>query len=879
MGHPTDLPGGVVLVRRPGTWHLTPVGDVDEVLLDRTAVLALVARARGEQVALGPEVEAVLDAAREHEPDVASVSVERLRALADGADGPVNEPAGDEQVRVVRPAEAVALALVPGGLLVHGGGSWTVLGEEDVVLVDLVDRRRKAAPLVEEAAAALASADVEGLRARLAVLVAHHVVAGRRPRDADERRAFVDERPPPNARLRPVASSDRPVVRAGAPGRVPVWAPWDHHDLPLGLAMVTARARHDDVVHARFDVRPPQRAEDVVREMAAHQGPAVLLCSNYLWTLDANLSLARAAKAANPELLVVHGGPATPKYDADVDAFFADGGDVVDVAIRGEGEETLAEALAAVGRSDEAWDLAPLAAVAGLAFRGAQGLVRTDDRERIAELDALPSPYLAGDFDHLQGTAATVETNRGCPYGCTFCDWGSATLSRVRKFDLDRVEEEMRWLATRGIEDWTIGDANFGIFPRDVEVAERLVAIKRETGLPERVAFCLAKNTTRHLVQIVDLLNDAGVACHCSLSLQSRDPDTLAAVDRRNIKTEHYAELANAFRRKQLPLLADLMLGLPGQTLEGYRGDLQFLFDLEVACRTWPTQVLPNAPLNAPEYRAEHGLVVDERRLLVSTSTYTREDRDEMRRLRMANGAFEHFGLLRHVLRFLQWDHGLPATEVAARMVALAEDEPHRYPLLSWVLHWLDVHTVPPVGWPAFFAEVRDVVEHELGVPPSSALDAVLAAQQHLMPDRGRRLPDEVVLEHDVVSWYRDATRWMWDDEPVAPHRLLASYGPATLEVWGDPHHVCGPRLGVPLGNRSEVDIGSFWMGDHWELDSPLTRNLSEVAGDVRYRAVRELRAGTLASVALPARRPEANADGDGHADGVPVAAPVRLGG
>ena len=42
---------------------------------------------------------------------------------------------------------------------------------------------------------------------------------------------------------------------------------------------------------------------------------------------------------------------------------------------------------------------------------------------------------------------AILETNRGCPYGCTFCDWGSATLSRIRKFDLDRVFAELEWCA------------------------------------------------------------------------------------------------------------------------------------------------------------------------------------------------------------------------------------------------------------------------------------------------------------------------------------------------------------------------------------------------------------------------------------------------
>ena len=45
-----------------------------------------------------------------------------------------------------------------------------------------------------------------------------------------------------------------------------------------------------------------------------------------------------------------------------------------------------------------------------------------------------------------------LETNRGCPYGCTFCDWGSATLSRIRKFDLDRVFAELEWCAKNGFK-------------------------------------------------------------------------------------------------------------------------------------------------------------------------------------------------------------------------------------------------------------------------------------------------------------------------------------------------------------------------------------------------------------------------------------------
>jgi hypothetical protein len=286
--------------------------------------------------------------------------------------------------------------------------------------------------------------------------------------------------------------------------------------------------------------------------------------------------------------------------------------------------------------------------------------------------------------------------------------------------------------------------------------------------------------------------------------------------------------------------------------VDSYRIDLQFLLDLEVAARTWPTQVLPNAPLNAPEYRAEHGVVVDDRRLLVATSSFGLEDRDTMLQLRLANAAFEHFGMLRHVLRYVQWDHGVDASEVMAAMVSVTADDPHRHPLLAWVLRWFDVHTVPPVGWPAFFAEVRSFLLDEVGIEGSTGLDAVLQVQRHLLPEVGRTFPDATPLAHDYVAYHHDATRWLWEDDVApGPSRPLTSYGPATLEVWGDPSGFCGRRLGALLGTRDEVSISSFWLSDHWELDSPLTRNLAEVAHDRGYRAAAVQREGLHPATAV----------------------------
>ena len=56
------------------------------------------------------------------------------------------------------------------------------------------------------------------------------------------------------------------------------------------------------------------------------------------------------------------------------------------------------------------------------------------------DLDEIPSPFLEGAFDSIMAAnpqeswIGLWETNRGCPFRCTFCDWGSATAAKVTKF-------------------------------------------------------------------------------------------------------------------------------------------------------------------------------------------------------------------------------------------------------------------------------------------------------------------------------------------------------------------------------------------------------------------------------------------------------------
>src|SRR5690606_30667009 len=186
-------------------------------------------------------------------------------------------------------------------------------------------------------------------------------------------------------------------------------------------------------------------------------------------------------------------------------------------------------------------DLSVLADVPGLSFRDGDRVVRTAPRERIADLNTVPSPVLLGIYEGFLPAGGgpgglNIETNRGCPYGCTFCDWGSATLSRIRKYDLDRVFAELEWCAQHQVLAVGPADSNFGMLERDVAIVERLAALKAEHGYPTMFGVSYAKNTVRHLKKIIEILVDAGILTNGTLSLQTMDTDTLDAVNRTNIK-------------------------------------------------------------------------------------------------------------------------------------------------------------------------------------------------------------------------------------------------------------------------------------------------------------------------------------------------------
>lgn len=332
----------------------------------------------------------------------------------------------------------------------------------------------------------------------------------------------------------------------------------------------------------------------------------VLGFSVYTWNIEYALTLAQGIKRRFPERLIVFGGPQVPDRAED----FLRAHPWVDIAVHGEGEQSFLEILEARRQGRE------LTGVQGISFLSQGQFFHEPQRPRQRDLEQIPSPYLMGIYAPLlrenpgQEWIALWETNRGCPFSCAFCDWGSATASRVNRFGMERLRAEIDWFAQQGIQGIYCCDANFGILSRDLELTEYLLKQYRRWGAPRSFYTQNTKNATERAYQIQSAISGAGLNHAIALSLQSVTPEVLTEIERENISLDFYRELQTRFREKGLETYTDMLIGLPGDSFESFAAGVHQVIEEGQfhIIRFHNTYLLPNAEMAQPHYRKKHRL-------------------------------------------------------------------------------------------------------------------------------------------------------------------------------------------------------------------------------------------------------------------------------
>lgn len=249
----------------------------------------------------------------------------------------------------------------------------------------------------------------------------------------------------------------------------------------------------------------------------------------------------------------------------------------IDYLLHGEGEVIFRRLLRSLIGLDNAAD------IPGISMRTENGILTNP--EMISTECDFPSPYTNGYFDSILAenpdTAfmAMLETSRGCPNSCAYCDW-SSMKSKIRKFPLERIYSDIEWISSHKIFGLGGADSNFGMFSRDTEITDKIVEAKRKTGYPVKFQTSYEKNSSKTVFDIGMKLEEAGLSKGITLSFQSMDEETLRNIGRHNISTEFFSELMALYNKAGIPTYTELILGLPGETCRSFVDSLDKLLTL-----------------------------------------------------------------------------------------------------------------------------------------------------------------------------------------------------------------------------------------------------------------------------------------------------------
>lgn len=354
--------------------------------------------------------------------------------------------------------------------------------------------------------------------------------------------------------------------------------------------------------------------------------PDVVGFSVTCWNARSVYDACRLLKQISPDAYIVVGGPEVAPIAEEVLAAQPS----IDAVVRGEGEETLAELLSTLLRGRSPWR------VEGVSARCDGGIVSAPDRALIGDLDSIPSPYLTGAIEPVDGTAY-IETYRGCPHRCGYCFEGKG-FGRLRSFSKGRVESEVEFLATKaGMRSFSFIDPVFNL------TGERLEWL---AGVMEPF---VRRGARLHTIEVdierigadgAALLRRAGVSS-VETGPQSTGERALE-VCRRTFDRERFIAGVEALRAEGISVECDLIIGLPGDTAADVLEGMRFVADLDPGALQMSTlHVLPGTDLWR---RAEElGLAFDPAppHEVVSTGEITFAD---LRRLEvMGNAVMDHY--------------------------------------------------------------------------------------------------------------------------------------------------------------------------------------------------------------------------------------------
>lgn len=387
--------------------------------------------------------------------------------------------------------------------------------------------------------------------------------------------------------------------------------------VPLGHASLLAELARAGV-RAQSVVQPVQGADvDALaaslqrRCEARAAGDLDLGIGVYVWNEDLVVPLLRQLRARGVRNRIILGGPQISYAGAELERLYPE----ADVFVRGQGEQALVQLVTTRGRGR----------IAGVHHAGeVDELAQTS-----AELDGLVSPWLAGVVPLAAQRFVRWETQRGCPYRCSFCQHRDADGSvRHRPLSAARIAAEVDLFCEAGVAEIAVLDPIFNVAAHAVDVLERFAA----RGFRGRLALqCRSELVTPAFLDAAQSLN---VCLELGLqTIHAAEGKALGRGNRLDLVDRALAEI----RERRIDHEVSLIFGLPAQTLASFIESVRWCLERRVPrLKAFPLLLLRGTEL--ARTRERWGFEDDGRptAMVQASRTFTHEEWQTMNRVSSA---------------------------------------------------------------------------------------------------------------------------------------------------------------------------------------------------------------------------------------------------
>ena len=315
--------------------------------------------------------------------------------------------------------------------------------------------------------------------------------------------------------------------------------------------------------------------------------PDILGLSNYCWNHKVGAELFGMLKKINPSAVTVWGGPNFP-LDMPSQHEFMKEYHQVDSYIPVEGEVGFANIVERVLECESkeiVQNKISEKPIDGVISRDVNGnLQYSNPAARIKQLDEIPSPYISGMMDKFFDgkLIPMLQTNRGCPFSCTFCTDGRSDVNKVNFFGIERLKRELDYIESNipeSTHNLYISDLNFGMYEHDLEISRYIRELQTKSHWPKRIIASTGKNRKERVIEAIKIL---GGSLLLSMSVQSLDENVLTNVKRDNISTETMMSLAPVITKSNLSTFSEVIVGLPGESYQSHLNTIKGLVNAKI---------------------------------------------------------------------------------------------------------------------------------------------------------------------------------------------------------------------------------------------------------------------------------------------------------